>query len=155
MTLDLRVHYLKIPAWGVTIGAECRRLPSPLPPRTVVERPIWPFSLAFGQTPPVGWLWEHDHYSSHAATGGGCGRSSTISRKISWNICRGLRPGPLGMHAEPIGTLPAPDAAAAIEKPCQTFSITQARNGSVLQCSPTTAKKTSPVRRLKTGAEII
>jgi len=25
-----------------------------------------------------------------AGAGGGCGRSSAISRKISWNICRGM-----------------------------------------------------------------
>src|SRR5262249_2817895 len=30
----------------------------------------------------------HDHPTSHARAGGGCGRSSAISRKISWNICR-------------------------------------------------------------------
>jgi hypothetical protein len=32
----------------------------------------------------------HDHRSSHAGAGGGSGRSSAISRKISWNICRGI-----------------------------------------------------------------
>jgi hypothetical protein len=26
----------------------------------------------------------------HAGAGGGCGRSSAIRRKISWNICRGM-----------------------------------------------------------------
>src|SRR5207344_335218 len=32
----------------------------------------------------------HDRRASHAGAGGGCGRSSAISRKISWNICRGM-----------------------------------------------------------------
>src|SRR5262249_33796449 len=27
---------------------------------------------------------------THASAGGGCGRSSAISRRISWNICRGM-----------------------------------------------------------------
>ena len=31
----------------------------------------------------------HDHRASHAGAGG-CGRSSAIIRKISWNICRGM-----------------------------------------------------------------
>src|SRR6516225_12487800 len=31
----------------------------------------------------------HD-ITSHASAGGGCGRSSAINRKISWNICRGM-----------------------------------------------------------------
>jgi hypothetical protein len=28
--------------------------------------------------------------TSHAGAGGGCGRSSAMSRNISWNICRGM-----------------------------------------------------------------
>jgi hypothetical protein len=31
----------------------------------------------------------HNHRTPHAGAGGGCGRSSAISHKISWNICRG------------------------------------------------------------------
>jgi len=37
-------------------------------------------SLAFGRAPPVGCSWKHDHRASHAGDGGGCGRSSAMSR---------------------------------------------------------------------------
>src|SRR5262245_28965308 len=43
-----------------------------------------------GAVLPSGALDTHDHRSSHAGAGGGFGRSSAISRKISWNICRGM-----------------------------------------------------------------
>ena len=46
---------------------------------------IWQFSLAFGRTPPIGSCWTLDHRASHAGAGGGCGRNSAISRRISWN----------------------------------------------------------------------
>src|SRR5262249_45101347 len=32
----------------------------------------------------------HDPRTPHAGAGGGCGRSSAMSRKISWNICRAM-----------------------------------------------------------------
>jgi hypothetical protein len=34
-------------------GSRLGRLPPPLAVRTVVEGLIWPFSLAFGRTPPI------------------------------------------------------------------------------------------------------
>jgi hypothetical protein len=32
----------------------------------------------------------HDIERLTVALGGGCGRSSAMSRRISWNICRGM-----------------------------------------------------------------
>ncbi len=55
-----------------------------------VEGLIWPFFLAFGRTPPVGSPSMHPHRTLHARAGGGCGRSSAMSRRISWDICRGM-----------------------------------------------------------------
>jgi hypothetical protein len=55
------------------------------------------------QVGPLQWgwisIWTHffcrlllnaGHRTSHASAGGGCGRSSAMSRKISWNICRAM-----------------------------------------------------------------
>src|SRR4029077_2623122 len=50
-------------------------------------RLIWSFCLAFGRTPPVGGCGMDSDQALHAGAGGGCGRSSAIRRKISWNIC--------------------------------------------------------------------
>src|SRR5215831_2827982 len=36
----------------------------------------------------------HNHRTPHASAGGGCGRSSAMSRKISWDICRAMAVGP-------------------------------------------------------------
>ena len=44
----------------------------------------------------------HDHRSSHAGAGGGCGRSSAIIRKISWNICRGKIPDGIQPSPKPL-----------------------------------------------------
>src|SRR4029077_17235092 len=56
----------------------------------VVEGLIWSFCLAFGRTPPVGCCGMDSDRTLHAGAGGGCGRSSAIRRKISWNIRRGM-----------------------------------------------------------------
>ena len=44
--------------------------------------------------PELAWtvaiFWIGRKPTSYANAGGGCGRSSAMSRKISWNICRGM-----------------------------------------------------------------
>ena len=51
------------------------------------DRPIFP---GFGRTRPLAFLPPNDPRNSHAGAGGACGRSSAMSRKISWNVCRGI-----------------------------------------------------------------
>src|SRR6266566_4116149 len=68
------------PSWRL------RRLQFPTTPATAPGL----FCLALGHTPPVGCSWTHAHRTCHAGAGGGCGRSSAMSRRISWNICRGM-----------------------------------------------------------------
>jgi hypothetical protein len=45
--------------------------------------------LAFGRTPPNRLLLSAKLSTPHVGAGAGRGRSSAISRKISWNICLG------------------------------------------------------------------
>jgi hypothetical protein len=64
---DRETFYPRFPGWTPKLGqmfavfrpsgkieASFGQLPSPRAARTVVEGLIWPFSLAFGRTPPIG-----------------------------------------------------------------------------------------------------
>jgi hypothetical protein len=75
----------------------------------VVEELVWLLCLAYARTPPVRCCGMDSDRTLHTGAGGGCGRSSAIRRKISWNICRGMANN-LGNF---LRTLATPDAHGA------------------------------------------
>src|SRR5262249_5412720 len=84
-------------AWMVAIFLDWRKLrcegsmaSASQTVRTALEGLIWRFSFTLGRTPRVCCPLTHDHRMSYASAGDGLGRSTAISRKISWNMCRGM-----------------------------------------------------------------
>ena len=66
------------------------RLPAFQSSRMAFEGLIWPFPWHSDALLPSVAVERITVEAPHAGADGGCGRSSAMSRKISWNICRGI-----------------------------------------------------------------